>query len=246
MSWITFTKWLNADTQALLRLLEVSDEFPRTAINDEFNKQIDQIRHQVPPEQRRELEAAKGFDFCGYISKSLRNAGFQPADVDPLTQDVVIRLLIDPGNLIRGWNGQPFLPRTKVAIRNAVLNLVEKRQRRRRWFPHVTPDQVDVAMHAAPEGEDETIERFRQEVQEKLGDLALAVLDAKLDGVNVKNLVGMPEIFTPSHYQIKKAVQQVKALAATFGDENFRLMVAKAMADEQETLAKRFGAVAVA
>lgn len=101
-------------------------------------------------------------------------------------------------------------------------------------------------MHAAPDGEDETIERFRQEVQDKLGDLAVAVLDAKLDGVNVKNLVGMPELVSPSHYQIKKTVQQIKQLAASFGDENFRLMVAKAMADEQETLAKRFGRVAVA
>jgi hypothetical protein len=62
--------------------------------------------------------------------------------------------------------------------------------------------------------------------------------------VNVISLAGMPELVSPSHYQIKKAVQQVKQLAATFGDENFRLMVAKAMADEQETFAKRFGAVA--
>ena len=186
--WTTFTKWIDADTDRLLRLLEVSEQFPRAGVNDIFNKQIDQIRHQVSPEQRRELEAAKGFDLCGYIAKSLKNAGFQPADVDPLTQDVVIRLLVSPGNLIRGWNGQPFMPRTKVAIRNAVLNLVEKRQRRRRWFPHVTPDQVDVAMHAAPDGEDETIERFRQEVQDQLGDLAVAVLDARLDGVDVKSL----------------------------------------------------------
>ena len=97
-----------------------------------------------------------------------------------------------------------------------------------------------------PDGEDETIERVRQEVQDKLGDLALAVLDAKLDGVNVISLVGMPELVSRSHYQIKKAVQQVKQLAATSGDQNFRLMVAKAMADEQETLAKRFEARAMA
>ena len=45
---------------------------------------------------------------------------------------------------------------------------------------------------------------------------------------------------------IKKAVQQVKQLAPSFGDETFRLRVAKAMADEQETLAKRFGAAAMA
>jgi hypothetical protein len=67
-----------------------------------------------------------------------------------------------------------------------------------------------------------------------------------LDSVDVKSLVAMPELFTPSHYQIKKAVQQVKALAASYGDENFRASVQKALESEQETLAKRFGAVATA
>jgi DNA-directed RNA polymerase specialized sigma24 family protein len=244
--WTTFTNWITADTEALLRLLEVSDEFPRSAINDYFMRQIDQIRHHVPPDLQRELERARNFDIVAYVGKSLRNAGFQDADIDPLTQDVIVRLLVDPGNLVRGWRGQPFLPRTKIAIRNAVLNLVEKRQRRRRWFPHVTPEDMDVALHAAPDGDDETIERFRKEVQDQLGDLALAVLDARLDGVDVKSLVGMPELFTPSHYQIKKSVQQVKNLAASFGDDTFRLRVAKALADEQETLAKRFGAAAMA
>jgi hypothetical protein len=244
MTWTTFSTWINADAEALLRLLEVSTEFPRSQINDLFRKQLERLRHQVPPDLRRELEKAKTFDIVSYISKSLENAGFQHADIDPLTQDIIVRLLIQPGNLIRGWQGQPFMPRVKVSIRNAVLNLVEKRQRGRRWFAPVSPEDVDSSLHAAPDSDDETIERFRKEVEDELGKLALAVLDARLDGVDVKSLVGMPELFTPSGYAVKKAVQQVKALAATFGDENFQRMVARAMADEQETLARRFGTVA--
>lgn len=247
MTWTTFTNWITADTEALLRLLEVSSEFPHTQINDLFTRQIDQLRHHVPPDRQRELEAARNFDIVGYIAKSLKNAGFQDHDIDPLVQDIIVRLLVDPGNLVRGWRGQPFMPRTKVAIRNAVLNLAEKRQRRRRWFLHVTPEDMDVSLHAAPDGNDETIERFRKEVQDQLGNLALAVLDARLDGVDVKSLVGMPELTSPSSYQIKKAVQEIKALAQQFGDEHFQAMVARAMAGEKQTLARRFGtAVAVA
>jgi len=246
MTWTSFNKWLTADTDHLLRLLEVSNEFPRSAINDYFSRQIDQIRHQVPPDLRRELEKARNFDIVSYIAKSLRNAGFQHADIDPLTQDVVVRLLIDPGNLVRGWKGQPFMPRVKVSIRNAVLNLVEKRQRRRRWFAPVAPEDVDSSLHAVPNSDDETIERLRKEVEDELGKLALAVLDARLDGVDVKSLIGVPELFTPSHYQIKKAVQQVKALTATFGDEQFQAMVQRAMDAEQQTLARRFPARAMA
>jgi len=246
MTWITFNNWITADIKALFRLLEVSTEFPRTEINDLFNRQIDQLRHQVPPELRRELEAAKGFDLCGYVAKSLRNAGFQNADIDPMTQNVIVRLLIAPGNLVSGWQGSPstFMPRVKLSVRNSILNLVDKKQRRRRWIAPVRPDQIDVATHLPPESDDETIEQFREKVQEEVGDLALAVLDARLDGVDVKSLVGRGDLFTPSHYQIKKAVQQVKALAASFGDESFRLMVQRAMDAEQETLARRFGTVA--
>ncbi len=248
MSWTTFHKWLNADAEALLHLLEVSDEFPRAAVNDLFNKQIDQLRHGLPDDLRRELEQAKGFDIVGYVAKSVKNAGFQHANVDPLTQDVIVRLLVDPGKLVTGWQGPPttFMPRVKRSIKNAILNLVDKRQRRRRWVRPVAPDQIDIAMHSSPESDDEIIERFRQDVQEQLGDLALAVLDARLDGVDVKSLVGRADLFTPSSYQIKKSVAQVKALAARHPDPEFRMMVANALASEEETLAKRFGRAAVA
>ena len=187
MSWIRFHTWLTADAETLLHLLEVSTEFPRAAVNDVFNKQIDRLRHQMPDDLRRELEQAKGFDLVGYTARSLRNAGFQLADIDPMAHDVIVKLLVDPGNLVRGWQGpaSTFMPRVKVSVRNAVLNMVDKRQRRRRWVRPVAPDQVDVAMHAAPQSPDETIERFRQDVQEQLGDLAVAVLDARLDGVSL-------------------------------------------------------------
>jgi len=238
--WTTFDKWLTADAEALLRLFEVSTEFPRSQINDLFNKQIDRLRHRSPPDLRQELEQAKGFDLVGYVAASLRNAGFQQADIDPLAQDIIVRLLVKPGTLFSGWRGQPFMPRVKVSVRNAVLNLVEKRQRRRKWFRPVSPDQADIAMHSV--GDDETIERFRKLVHDELGDLGVAVLDARMDGVDVKSLISSPDLFSPSGYQIKKTVQQIKALAQSFGDEQFQAMVQRAMDAEQETLARRFAA----
>jgi len=70
--------------------------------------------------------------------------------------------------------------------------------------------------------------------------------NVSLDGVDVKSLISSPDLFSPSGYKIKKTVQQIKALAATFGDEIFRNMVARAMDAEQETLARRFAARATA
>lgn len=66
------------------------------------------------------------------------------------------------------------------------------------------------------------------------------MLDARLDGIDTKSLVGLPELGRATSYRVKQAVQQVKALVGHFGDEDFLAMVARAMGAERETLAKRF------
>ena len=145
------------------------------------------------------------------------------------------------------WTKTPpstFMPRVKLSISNAILNLVDKRQRRRKWFRPVSPDQADIAMHSV--GDDEAIERFRKLIQDELGDLGVAILDIRLDGGDTKSLVGMADLASPSSYQIKRTVQQIKALAQQFGDDQFQMMVQRALDVEQETLARRFAARATA
>ena len=245
MTWTSFNKWLDADAKALLRLLEVSSEFPKMQVNDLFDQQINRLLHRVnEPEQRQQLQKARHLDWTGYIAKSLRNADIPHHDIDSAVQDIVIRLLVKPGMLFRGWQGQPILARFKVAVRNAVLNRLEKHQRRRRWFPHVSPEDVEVAMHAT--GDEETVERFRRKVEKELGRVALAVLDIRLDGGDTKSLVGNPDVASPTSYQVKRAVQDIKRMAYEFGDEQFQAMVQRAMDAEQETLARRFAARATA
>ena len=99
-------------------------------------------------------------------------------------------------------------------------------------------------MHSV--GDDEAIERFRKLIQDELGDLGVAILDIRLDGGDTKSLVGMADLASPSSYQIKRTVQQIKALAQQFGDDQFQMMVQRALDVEQETLARRFAARATA
>jgi len=241
--WTTFTKWLNADAEALLHLLEVSDEFPKMEVNELFDKEIDKLLRQVDqPEMRQQLQKARGFDWVSYIAASLRNGDIPHHDIDPATHDIVVKLLVT-GSLFRGWHDQPILARFKVAVRNAVLNRLEKHNRQKKWFKHVSPEDVEIAMHAAP-GDEELIEKFRAEVDRWLEPLCLGVLDIRLDGGNVKDLVHSPQFASPSAYQVKQAVQKVKQFAQRFGDEEFQARVQRLMADKQETLAKRFGRVA--
>ena len=69
----------------------------------------------------------------------------------------------------------------------------------------------------------------------------MAVLDAHLEGGDVKSLVGSPKLRGPTGYHIKQVVQAIKALVAEFGDENFRAMVEQAIASQMETVRRRFG-----
>lgn len=105
------------------------------------------------------------------------------------------------------------------------------------------PDEI-AAIGAS--GDEEAIEEFRRLVKERLGDLSLAVLDLRLAGGDTKSLVNSPKYGSPSSYRIKQVVQAIKGLAQEFGDEEFKSGVEKAMAGEQKTMNKRFGARVVA
>lgn len=226
----------------VLRLIEVSLEFPKQEINsDLFDKQLERLLRQTnSPEIQNQLEKAKGFDWVGYIASSLRRANIPSHSVDPLTQDIVIRLLIEPGKLFHGEHGN-ILARFKVSVRNAIINLVEKRKRRRRRISYLPPEEMPAAPHAEPD-DNEMIEQFRKRVQEELGWVAARVFDARMDGMDIKSLIGMPELRRPSSYGLKQIVQQIKSLARQFGDEEFQSMVSRAMDAEERILGRRFGA----
>jgi hypothetical protein len=250
MTSTAFKEWLlYQPNEPFGFLLEVSREFPRSAYNDLFNQQLERLASQVgTTDLRRQIEQAAGLDWCGYIARSLRSAGFQDHDIDPLTHEVVVRLLYKPGTLFSGWNGQPILPRFKLSVKNAVINLAAKRQTQRRRIPTVSTSDDDgntasdkLAGSHPPQGE-EVIEGFRKFLWNRLGSTAVDVLDHRLHGGETKELLGRPGLETS--YRLKHIVQAIKQAATEFaaGDETFLAMVRRAMADEAVTVGRRFAA----
>lgn len=247
MSWQPFSTWLLRN--GLLDLIEVSGEFPKDAYNDLFRQQMAQVD---APEAQQQAAQLSDFDWVGYIARSLRNAGFQDADVDPQVHETSIRLLVKPGQLFAGWDGKaPIAARFKLSVRNAIYNLLEKRQAKRRRIPSTSigsePGGItasDIVARSAS-GDDEVVEAFRQLVRDRLGDLAAAILDLRLSGQETKGLVGSPMLGEPTSYAIKMAVKAIKLLAAEFArirdDEEFLGMIDRAMASEAKTMKKRFG-----
>jgi hypothetical protein len=89
-------------------------------------------------------------------------------------------------------------------------------------------------------GSGKVIRDFRGLVHRRFGGLGVAVLQVRLDGGEVKSLVGCDALGSPGRYVIKRVVGEIKQLAreyaASLGDPELLRRIAKAMASEEETI----------
>ena len=240
----TIEQWLERlDTAARLQFLEVAEFFRPESYNSVFQKELEELLNRIPnSEAKQQAEELRNYDFSNYILHCLRAAGIRGDDaVQEHFHEIAIRLLIQPGKLFH-WNPEthgPLIRRFKAATWNAVRNIVEKNRNRRKWMLNADP----VAMaerHPSKETDSTVIDVFRRLIRQRLGELALQILDQRLSGGETKKLVG---IGTASAFYVKKTVAEIKELAQRFaakiGDNNFADMVSKAMATEAETIEKR-------
>ena len=99
------------------------------------------------------------------------------------------------------------------------------------------------SMYAGRAPYNNIIGEFRQLVLQRLGKLALAILDARLGNEELKGLVGRSELGSLSAYQLKREVGEVKRLAHQFaarsGNSEFLRLVDRAFDAEATTIAKR-------
>lgn len=252
MSFKFFTEWLFDHENPgyvldLFDLLEVSGQFPRGEFNALFRQQLARrIAHVGTEEAQEQLSHLNDFDWIGYIARSLRSAGFSDADIDPMAHDVVVKLLVQ-GQLFPGWDGRsPLIARFKVAVKNAILNQVEKQRVRRRRIPatsiHQQDDAPGVDITAPAPTSHALIDQFRDHLRRHYGAVAVEVLDQRLEGGEVKELIGQPGLETS--YRLKQVVQAIKQAAEEFAQDEPELlnMIRRAMTSEADTVEKRFKA----
>jgi len=227
---LTFWQWI------ILR-----EEFNPNEYNALFDSQLaDLLPRLRQPEHARKM---LGFGWIQYATATIRNVGFSGADLEEKAHEIAAKLLTSPGGLFldydEGRHG-PIEARFKTAVKNSIRNFMAMRQTRRRHFaatelPNELPDQSTPPIIA----DMDLIDRFRQIVKRQLGDLALAVLDWRLQGLPTNDLYDNPEFGSPGTHQIKRAVVRIKNLARSFGDDAFRRNVERAFEAERERVRKR-------
>ncbi len=244
---LAFKEWIvHSDLLDQLRLLENAEFFRPEAYNSVFDDELQKLLARTHDlDARKQIAALKGFDWGNYIVRSLVRVGFRHDDVQEAFHNIVMKLLLSPGKLFKGWNPErhgPLERRFKAATWNAIRNIAEKRRNYQRWMTSADP-AVMAERNPAKQPYSGVLEEFRRLVAEKLGKLALAILDQRLEGKQTKEMVGRPEFGSPSIYIIKRAVQEIKALAREFaaqsGDPGFLAQVEKALSNEAATVAKR-------
>jgi hypothetical protein len=192
-----------------------------------------------------QIAALRGFDWGNYLFRCILRAGFVHDDAQEQFQNIVVKLLLNPGKLFKGWNPAqhgPLERRFRASVWNAIRNAQEKQRNYRRWM--VTADPTVMAeRNPARQADSAVLDEFRRWVADVLGPLAVAVFDQRLEGRDTKDLVGRTDLRSPSIYAIKKTVQAIKELAQRFatrlGGNDFADRVARAMEEEAATVAKR-------
>jgi hypothetical protein len=247
----TFQEW--SRLQSLLEAAWYS--FDPQAYNALFDSELEKVIARV--RDPRSLEAMRGFDWLSYIVGSVWHAGFlDKRERDEKTHEIVTKLLM--GKLFRGYDPRihgPIELRFRRSVGNAIRNLVEKERNRRRNVPTVpigqefVPGSVtaeDLPAKSAQDDDEKIIHDFRELVRRRLGDLALAVLDARLSGEQTKSLVGSPALGSPGKWRIKMLVQEIKRLAREFFRDDPELLrrIERATEAEQETIGRRRAAMA--
>jgi hypothetical protein len=248
-SMISFREWVrHGNLLGLLRLLENAQFFRPEDYNGVFENELGKLLTRIhDPAVRQQVSKLRGFDWGSYISRSLARAGFRGDDIQENFHSLVMKLLLSPGKLFKGWSPErhgPLERRFRAATWNAIRNVVEKRRNYQRWMVSADP-AVMAGIHPAREHPHSTglLDDFRKVVAEKLGKLAAAILDWRLEGKQTKEMIGRAEFDSPSIYSIKREVGEIKKLAHRFaaksGDPEFLAKVEKALSNEAATVAKR-------
>ena len=195
-------------------------------------KELDDLLERT--DQRR--SEATDFSFArvrlsNYLLNSLKRAGIRDDDSQQEAfQKIAVRLLVSPGKLFH-WNPEehgPLGSSLQIISWNAIRNIVEKRRNRRKWMQNADPVAIAERTPGRESRSQEIIDVFRQLVKERLGNLAVQILDQRLSGEETKKMVG---IGTASAFYVKKEVQAIKELAQRFafriGDQSFAQMVSR-------------------
>jgi hypothetical protein len=147
---------------------------------------------------------------------------------------VIVQLLVSPGQLFAGYGDSsgPMEARFRIAVQNAVRNLLRTRRRREPLSRAIgighraaeLPAQA-ILDRRHDDLDDEMLTAFRDYLADEVGDDAVTLLDRRLDGVSLRQLLGNPAFSRSSAWALRRLMANVRDAALKFarrhGDDEF-------------------------
>jgi hypothetical protein len=203
-----------------------SGRFDRAGFNAVFRRQLAELLPRVTDARRRaSLEAMQDFDFDGYILAALRNAGFtDQQEREQAAHDVVVHLLISPGQLFAGYDpasSGPMEARFRLSVQNAVRNLLRSRRRpeptsRAIGIGHdpreLPADAIPDRRH--PEVDNEMLAAFLAFLRREVGEDAVRLLVVKMEiDLSQRQLVRHPDFAGMGEWRMRQLIGRIREAA---------------------------------
>ncbi|MCE9566996.1 MAG: hypothetical protein K8U57_33760 [Planctomycetes bacterium] len=215
-------------------LLTESGRLDRDGFNSLFRANLEELLARVTDQRRRAaLIEMMNFDWIGYILASLRNASFRDErEREEAAHDITVHLLSNPGQLFAGYDPRgsgPMPARFALSVANAIRNLRRAKARRSRHFPKAEVDVAQGVPAREPiQADDEMIDAFRRQLRQSLGQLAVELLDLRLDGLTYREIGRRASFNRMSRWQLRQLVARTREAGRSFAedtDEEFLGMV---------------------
>jgi hypothetical protein len=171
--------------------------------------------------RRASLERMRNTDWMSYILTALRNAGVaDQGEREEAANDIAVYLLVQPGRLFAGYDpatSGPMEARFTLAVQNAVRNHLRTRARRTRRFRDDHADGLGDVPDRPAEPSDEVLSMFRAYLRREVGDVAVALLDRRLeDGESLRQLVKEPAFRRLGDWGIRQLMRRIRDAATAF------------------------------
>jgi hypothetical protein len=179
-------------------------------------------------------------DWMGYILSALRNAGISdPNEREQAAHDIAVYLLVQPGKLFAGYDPNssgPMEARFTLAVKNAVRNHLRSRSRRAARFGGDPADALADVPDRHAEPSDEVLAAFRVYLRREAGDVAVALLDRRLDdGESLRQLVKEAAFRRLGDWGIRQLMRRIRDAATAFArshaDDELLLAIARLTQD---------------
>ncbi len=190
--------------------------------NDLFRQHLRELLPRVRDTRRRaSLERVQDMDWMGYILSALRNAGVSDQNErEQASHDIAVYLLVQPGKLFAGYDPNssgPMEARFTLAVKNAVRNHLRTRSRRVAPFGGDHANALASVPDRPAEPPDEVLAAFRAFLRREAGDVAVALLDRRLDdGESLRQLVKEPAFRRLGDWGIRRLMRRIRDAATAF------------------------------